>query len=652
MKRIDLLKSLKAAANRLSRRQKQFVQMLVDLLILMGAAAAAYLFRLGFGHHFNINQVAMIIAAPVIAIPLFIRLGLYRAVLRYLPEKALLTIFRAVTMATLLWTVVAFFTGFYGGEGVPRTVPFLYGIFAFLAVSLSRFAAKWLLLHSPENRDLRRTLIYGAGKAGTQLARSLREAGEANVLGFVDDDAEMQGRDIGGIRVYSPKQLDGLVANLGIEEVILSIPSASGPTKLKIGTSLSQLPVTVRVLPFRAAGMSGGRFNAASLERLDISELIGRSPVPPDHSLIESVVRGRRILITGAGGSIGSQLARLVDANGPREVFLVDSSEYALFQVARSLTNAGQFYPVHLRLGSVVQERFIRRIMEQNKIDVVFHAAAYKHVHLVEQNVREGIRNNIIGTEVVTRVAFESGVGKFVLISSDKAVNPTSVMGATKRIGELIVRHYAHAAEEKKTGQDFLAVRFGNVIGSSGSVIPLFTKQIERGGPVTVTDREVTRYFMAISEASELIVQSAALSRGGETFLLDMGEPISIHELARDMIALSGLRVKDENHPDGDIAIEIIGLRPGEKMHEELWYSADSTIETRHPKIMMVKRRSNAHLKIDGILSKLREGLEEKKETELRSLLLELTSEFNRGQFGQYDSHVIPLPSAAKASAG
>lgn len=636
----------------MSRREKQFVQMLLDLLILMGAAALAYLFRLGFDHQFNVNQLAMIVAAPVIAIPMFIRLGLYRAVLRYLPEKALLTIFRAVTMATLIWTALAFFTGSYGGDGVPRTIPFLYGIIAFLAVSVSRFTAKWILVHSPAKKNLRRTLIYGAGDAGTELARSLREAGEANILGFVDDDPEFHGSDIGGIRVYSPASLERLVANLGIEEIILGIPSASSATKLKVGTLLSKLPVTVRVLPASIAGTGSGRYKAASLETLDISELIGRSTIPPDLAMIDNFIRGKKILITGAGGSIGSQLARLVDAHGPREVFLVDSSEYALYGVAGTLTNAGRFYPVHIRLGSVTCEPFIRRIMDENGIDVVFHAAAYKHVDLVERNIREGIRNNIIGTEIVARLAFETGVEKFVLISSDKAVNPTSAMGATKRIGELIMRRYADASDEKKTGQNFLAVRFGNVVGSSGSVIPLFTKQIEKGGPVTVTDRDATRYFMAVSEAVELIVQSAAMSKGGETFVLDMGDPISIYELARDMIILSGLTVKDERNPDGDIEIELIGLRPGEKLHEELWYGAGTVIETGHPKIMKARRRSNAHKEVDRILSQLHEALEERDEPELRNLLMTLTAEINRLQFEQQEPQVIPLPSRAKSAAG
>jgi FlaA1/EpsC-like NDP-sugar epimerase len=569
-------------------------------------------------------------------------------VLRYLPEKALLTILRSVVMAALLWTALAFFTGSYGGQGVPRTVPFLYGIFAFLAVSVSRFAAKWVLLHAISGQNLPRTLIYGAGRSGTQLALSLRESDEANVLGFVDDDPDMQGRDVAGMRVYSPQQLEKLVENFGVEEIVLSIPSAPGSRKLKIGTLLSTLPVTVRVLPARPASSVTQRFMASSLEKLEISELIGRSPVPPDQSLISSVVRGRNVLITGAGGSIGSELARLVDSNGPREVFLVDNNEYALYQVARSLTNARQFYPLHVLLGSVTREEFVRRIMEQHKIDVVFHAAAYKHVDLVEQNVREGIRNNIFGTEVVARLAFENRVKQFVLISSDKAVNPTSVMGASKRIGELITRRYAETAAEWRSGQDFLSVRFGNVIGSSGSVVPLFTKQIERGGPVTVTDRKATRYFMAVSEAVELIVQSAALSKGGETFLLDMGEPISIYELARDMVALAGLREKDEQNPGGDIEIEFIGLRPGEKLHEELWYNADSTIGTRHPKILMVKRHSDANLKIDGILSKLREALDRDEETDLRNLLLSLTADYNSTL---YEPRVIPLP-MAKASSG
>lgn len=640
---------LAQTASRLSRREKQYLQLLLDFVILMCAAALAVWFRLGFQHVFTFNQVAMIIGAPLTAIPLFIRFGLYRAVLRYLPERALISIFNAVVASALMWVTLAFFTGSYGGEGIPRTVPVLYGILAFLFVSLSRFTAKWLLLSPVDRSDLRRTLIYGAGKAGVRLAASLRATGEANVLGFVDDNAELHGRDIAGLRIYPPARLPALVKDLGVEEVILGIPSATGTEKVRIGTLLAALPVKVRILSART-DTRAGRFSAASLEKLEISELIGRSAVPPSQALIESVIRGKRILVTGAGGSIGSQLARLVDASAPRELFLLDNNEYALFKVARTLNNARRLFPVHLLLGSVTRERLVRRVMEENKIDVVFHAAAYKHVEMVERNVREGIRNNVFGTEVVVRAAFEAGVKQFVLISSDKAVNPTSVMGATKRIGELIVRKYAEAAAEEETGQSFLSVRFGNVIGSSGSVVPLFAKQIEQGGPITVTDRDATRYFMAVSEAVELIVQSAALAKGGETFLLDMGEPISIYDLARDMIALAGLRVKDESNRDGDIEIEFIGLRPGEKLHEELWYTASSTLETAHPKIMMAKRRSDAHVQIDGVLEQLRDALENKEETELRDLLLSLTAKLNRLQFEQSDSRVIPLPIAAKAS--
>lgn len=651
MKPEKVRERLTQVANRLSRREKQFLQMLLDSVVLMWAVAFAVWFRLGFQHVFTFNQVAMIIGAPLTAVPFFVRFGLYRAVLRYLPERALISIFNAVVASALMWVALAFFTGSYGGEGIPRSVPLLYGILAFLFVSITRFTGKWLLLTPVDRAGLRRTLIYGAGQAGVRLAASLRDAGEADILGFVDDNADLNGRDIAGLRVYPPVRLPTLVKDLGIEEIILSIPSAPGMQKVRIGTQLASLPVKVRTLSARASSKAE-RFSVASLEKLEISELIGRSAVPPSQALIESVVRGKRILITGAGGSIGSQLARLVDVNAPRELILLDSSEFALYKVARSLNNARRMYPVQVLLGSVTHERFIRRVMEENKIDVVFHAAAYKHVDMVERNVREGIRNNVFGTECVARAAFEAGVQQFVLISSDKAVNPTSVMGATKRIGELIVRKYAEVAAEKKTGQDFLSVRFGNVIGSSGSVVPLFARQIEQGGPVTVTDRDATRYFMAVSEAVELIVQSAALSKGGETFLLDMGEPISIYELARDMIALAGLRVRDEKDGDGDIEIEFIGLRPGEKLHEELWYTADSTIETGHPKIMMAKRRSDAHTKIDGVLDQMRAALEELEESELRDFLLSHTVALNRLQFGQSDSRVIPLPITAKASSG
>lgn len=639
----DLRNITSFLATRLSRREKQGAQLLFDFAALTGAATFAFFVTRGRGHGFDVSEIAYIIAAPLIAVPIFIRLGLYRAVLRYLPDRAFLTIFQAVVLATLLWTVLAFFTEGFGAFGIPRSVPFLYAVSGFVLIASSRFLAKWMLYSAVDSQKRRRTLIYGAGRAGTQLAAVLGTGSQAKLLGFIDDDRDLQGRDVAGLRVYPPQQLENLVRNLGIEEVILSIPSATGARKLSIGSTLAQLPVRVRVLP-AVSDFAAGHFSVNTLRDFDIGELIGRSMVPPDRDLIEEVVRGNRILITGAGGSIGTSLTKLVDAYGPRELVLVDSNEHSLYQVARSLPNANRVYPLHAILGSVTDRKFMERVFRREPIDAVFHAAAYKHVDLVEQNVREAIRNNIIGTQVTTEVAFKNGVKRLVFISTDKAVNPTSVMGATKRIGELIIRKHAENAAGTQTGQSFLSVRFGNVIGSSGSVVPLFKEQIENGGPVTVTDRDVTRYFMAASEAVELIVQAAAMSRGGETFLLDMGEPISIWELARNMIGLAGMRVRDEENPDGDVEIKIIGLRPGEKMHEELLYNADSTSTTAHPKIMKAKRPMEVRNKIDGILATLMKGVDELEEAALRDLLLTLTDEFNRAH---YPSQVIELSTKA-----
>ena len=628
--------------DKLSRSQKQLLLVLFDICVLWAAAYFAFVLRLGFQSGLNSVQLAMIASAPAVTVPVFLQSGLYRMVLRYLPEKAFLTIFRAVVVSALVWTALAFFSGSYGGAGVPRTVPFIFGFLALFAIGLSRFAAKWALLDSGRTSGLRRTLIYGAGRSGSALSTAMREAGVASILGFVDDDPKLQSRDVNGIRVYDPRNLEFLVDNLGIEEIILSVPSATTDQKLEIGAALAKLPVSVRILP-AASGLATGRFDVQMLEEMDIAQLVGRSAVPPKRELIEKVVRGRKILITGAGGSIGSNLAQLVDSQAPAELFLLDNNEYALYRVWRSLHNARQYYPAHAILGSVTESAFLSRLFAEHDIDVVFHAAAFKHVDMVEQNTGEAIRNNVLGTRNTIEAAYEGGAKTFVLISTDKAVNPSSVMGATKRLCELMLRSYAGLAEQKRTGQKFLTVRFGNVIGSSGSVVPLFREQIARGGPVTVTHKDVTRYFMAASEAVELIVQSAALADGGETFVLDMGEPVAIHRLAREMIRLAGLTVRDDRNPDGDIGIEFSGLRPGEKLHEELWYDSKATSATAHSKIMMVRRQSDAHRGIEEALIQLESALAKLDEAALRDLLFELISRLNAQRS---ESQVVPLASA------
>jgi FlaA1/EpsC-like NDP-sugar epimerase len=655
----QITRKIRIAAHQLSskmtRREKQLVQVAFDFVMLALAAAVAFKLRLGFGYQFNAGQIFCIMTAPFVAIPVFVRLGLYRAVLRYLPDRALWTIVKAMTIVTLLWTAVAFFSASYGFAGVPRSVPVLYWLIGVVVVLMSRFSMKWLLYSGEGIANPRRTLIYGAGQAGTQLAAALASDGRTQLLGFVDDNREFHGRDIAGLRVYPREAISSLIVNLGIEEIILSMPSAPGSAKLEIGSFLARLPVTVRVLP-SITDLASGRYDVNTLRDFDIGELIGRSTIPPDVSLIEKVVRGKRVVITGAGGSIGGNLARLVDTHSPREVFLVDNNEYALYRVLSKLKQSESDYPLHAVLASAADEIAMRRLFEGEEIDLVLHAAAYKHVDLVEQNVAEGIRNNLFGTRVLSNLAYEAGVERFVLISTDKAVNPTSVMGATKRLAELIVRKHAEMAAACGSGQVFLTVRFGNVVGSSGSVVPLFKQQIENGGPVTVTDRNMMRYFMAISEAVELIVQSAALSKGGETFLLDMGEPVSIYDLASNMIGLAGLRVKSQEEPHGDIEIKIIGIRPGEKLHEQLFYDVASAAPTSHPKIMRAKRQSDAHHRIDAILATIADAMRTMSEAQLRDLLFALIEDYNRALYPEIGNaaadNVARLPVKGAARKG
>ena len=637
-----------AASSRLTRRSKYTVQLTLDIVMLTLAATIAFKLRLGFGYELNYGQIGCVLAAPAVALPVFVRLGLYRAVLRYLPDRALWTIVKAMTIAALLWTVIAFFSASYGYAGMPRSVPVLYWLNGVVMISLSRFAVKWLLYTTDRASSARRTLIYGAGDAGTQLALALGSHDATRVFGFVDDNPDYYGRDIAGLRVYPRDMLPSLIANYGIQEVILSMPSAPGSAKLEIGSFLAKLPVTVRVLP-SISDIAAGRYSVEALRDFNIGELIGRSTVPPDVALIESAVRGKRIVITGAGGTIGQDLARLVASHGPSELFLVENNEYALYRILNSLRESNLQVPLHPVLGSVADELSMRRVFSRAPIDLVFHAAAYKHVDIVEQNVSEGIRNNLIGTDVLSRIAYECGVKKFVLISTDKAVNPSSVMGATKRLSELVVQDHAHRAAAAGTGQSFLTVRFGNVIGSSGSVVPRFKKQIESGGPVTVTDRNMQRYFMAISEAVELIVQSSALSNGGETFLLDMGEPVSIYELARNMIGLAGLGIRSEEEPDGDIEIKIVGRRPGEKLHEQLFYDVASALPTEHPKIMKARRQVDARPDIASIIETIERALRTASETELHNLLFELMEDYNRALYADRRDDIIannvtPLP--------
>jgi len=444
------------------------------------------------------------------------------------------------------------------------------------------------------------------------------------VAGFLDDDKNLQGRDVSGVPVYSPSQLGDLLTDSGAGEVILSMTSLETSRRQEIYSDLSRFPVKVRTLP-SLREIASGKYQINQLREIDIDDLLGRSSVPADPQLLQEMIAGKAILVSGAGGSIGSELCRIIARLEPKLLVLLEANEFALYQIERQLAKDTAF-PVLPVLGSVGDDALARRTLKAHGIEAVFHAAAHKHVPLVELNVLEGVRNNIFGTETIVRAAFESGVPHFVLISTDKAVRPTNVMGATKRWAELIVRHYGDQATAERTGQHFAAVRFGNVLGSNGSVVPLFREQIAAGGPVTLTDERMTRYFMSIHEAAELIVQAGALSEGGEIFLLEMGQPVKIRDLAENMIRLAGLTVKSGENPHGDVAIEVTGIRPAEKLFEELFYDEKQAGRTRQPKILRARMAERTNADFPDALRSLHAAFERQDEAKVRELLFELVA--------------------------
>jgi FlaA1/EpsC-like NDP-sugar epimerase len=451
----------------------------------------------------------------------------------------------------------------------------------------------------------------------------LRTQGAGFVAGFLDDDARLAGHDVMGIRVYPPAAVERLVRDLGITEILLCIPSATASRRSAIATELSHLPVKIRTLP--AIGeIASGKYLVGQLREIDIDDLLGRSSVPPDPDLLRTMIAGRVVMVTGAGGSIGSELCRLITEWEPARLVLLEANEFALYQIERGLVR-DTAVPVVPVLGSVADERLLRWTIADQGVELLFHAAAHKHVPLVEANPFEGVRNNVFGTRSVVNAALDGGVRDFVLISTDKAVRPGNVMGASKRWAELIVRDAGETATQRGTGQRFSAVRFGNVLGSNGSVVPLFREQIAAGGPVTLTDERMTRYFMSIHEAAELIVQAGAQSEGGDIFLLDMGQPLLIRDLAENMIRLAGLTVRSPERPDGDISLEVVGSRPGEKLFEELFYDPANAVPTKHPKILRAPMAQGSQNGLAVALAELERAVASEDEDALRRRLFDWT---------------------------
>jgi FlaA1/EpsC-like NDP-sugar epimerase len=600
-----------------SRWAKQLTVIALDVMLALIATWAAFSLRLDAPHVPSGAQWWMYAMAPVLAVPVFIKFGLYRAIFRYTGQAALIATAQAVAVYAVILSGLLMW---HKLPGVPRSLGLLQPIIFLLLVGSSRALARfWLagLHQSPEVAG--RLLIFGAGTAGVQTAAALGHTRQFNLVGYVDDDAAKVGRSINGISVFSSDDLPMLVRARKVSDILLAMPGASRERRSHIIETLDGLPVHVRTLP-SMSDLASGKVSVQDFLELDIEDLLGREPVPPQMGLIGRDVAGKIVLVTGAGGSIGGELCRQIALQQPSQLLLLDHNEFGLYSIHQDLQAMCAEHGLDVELvpllGSVLDISRLKDIGQQYRPATVYHAAAYKHVPLVESNAGMGVLNNVLGTLNMARVAAELGVGRFVLISTDKAVRPTNVMGATKRMAELVLQ--ALAADKPHTC--FSMVRFGNVLGSSGSVVPLFRKQLASGGPLTVTHADVTRYFMTIPEAAQLVLQAGAMGQGGDVFVLDMGQPVKIIDLARRMVQLSGLSLRDESHPDGDIEITITGLRPGEKLYEELLIG-DNPEPTPHSRIMKAREEHLTWTELDPHLKALVQAAEQNDVASIKALL-------------------------------
>ena len=531
----------------------------------------------------------MTLAGVSFALPVFTALGLYRAVFRYVGMQMLYTLIKALMIYTALFMSLFMLIGV---DGVPRSMGVMQPVvFGFGVVASRLFVRRWLggLGAKLRRVGVPRAFIYGAGSAGRQLASGMTHAAEVVAVGYVDDDALLHGRVLNGLPIFSPQHLADAVVKLGVTQIYLALPSVSRRRRNEIIQSLIPLKLQVRTLP-SLMDLTHGKVEVSDLKELDIEDLLGRDRVPPNAHMLSQNNAGKVVLVTGAGGSIGSELCRQILQTGPLKLLLVELTEFALYAIEQDLRKAMATYDMQgveliPLLADVRSAPRMAEIMRTWQPHTVYHAAAYKHVPLVEQNPAEGVRNNVRGTWVTAEQAMSHGVANFVLISTDKAVRPTNVMGASKRLAEMVLQALGRLVSQQGHSIRFSMVRFGNVLGSSGSVVPLFRQQIQHGGPITLTDARITRYFMTIPEAAQLVIQAGAMAQGGDVFVLDMGESVKIIDLARKMIELSGLTVQDADNPEGDIAIEVTGLRPGEKLYEELLIG-DNPMLTQHARIM------------------------------------------------------------------
>jgi FlaA1/EpsC-like NDP-sugar epimerase len=617
----------------LSRRTKAAILISADSFFTAFALWAAFSLRWSDWYIPKGDEWALFAVAPVIAVPIFIRLGLYRAIIRYIEIRALWTIIQATTLYSLIFAFILYESGI---KGIPRTVSLLNWLLIILLVSSSRFFVRWWLADAhyrvdedsyDTDHNKKNVVIYGAGSAGVQLASALVHGSEFKTVAFIDDNPLLHKQKINGIKIYPFDSLSYLIEKCHVANLLLAMPSASRMRIREVIDSLEPYAVHVLSMP-SLSDIAHGKVTFDALQEVDIADLLGRDSVAPVTSLLQANVTGKVVMVTGAGGSIGSELCRQIVLLQPHTLVLFEQNEFALYAIEKELEQQVDndniaILPV---LGSVTNAERVEKVCNTFGVHTIYHAAAYKHVPMVEKNPAEAVWNNIIGTLHTAQAAIHTGVETFVLISTDKAVRPTNTMGATKRFAELILQALSdNATDEQKTR--FTMVRFGNVLGSSGSVVPLFREQIAKGGPVTVTDKRIIRYFMTIPEASQLVIQAGAMGQGGDVFVLDMGEPIRIVDLAKRMIHLSGLQIKDEAHPDGDIEIQFTGLRAGEKLYEELLIG-DNVSKTTHPRIMRAEESMIVWTELEKILNALTHATREDDFEQLRVILQQAVSGF------------------------
>lgn len=654
-----LLNQLAEPALALPRGLKRGVALVLDALLCLLSVWLAFALRLGEEPALSPAVGWAALVAVCVALPVFITSGLYRAIFRYSGLPAMVAVARAMLMYSVVYAGVF---SVVGVQGVPRTVGLIQPLVLWMLVGASRAGARiWLggLYH----RQLRmaampQALIYGAGHAGRQLAAGMANSPEIRVVGYLDDDDRLHGHMLNGLPIHNPADLPELLADTPVTDVLLALPSVSRQRRNEIINTLKPLKVSVRTLP-GLSDLATGKVNLSDVRELDIDDLLGREPVKPNGLLLNLNTHGKVVLVTGAGGSIGSELCRQILATSPQKLLLVEMSEFALYQIHQEIvatlsgqrpldsqaTAGGLEVEVVPLLASVCDDVRMHEIMDTWRPHTVYHAAAYKHVPLVEHNPAEGVRNNVWGTRVCAEAALRNGVRNFVLISTDKAVRPTNIMGASKRLAELVLQALAdaHPPQARAHGARdsarvprtcFSMVRFGNVLGSSGSVVPLFREQIKNGGPVTLTHADITRYFMTIPEAAQLVIQAGAMGSGGDVFVLDMGQPVKIIDLARRMVELSGLTVKDASNPDGDIELLVTGLRPGEKLYEELLIG-DNPKPTQHGRIMKAHEHFVPWTVLQQKLDALSAAMSVNDVPVIRSMLQELVSGY------QPSGHVV-----------